>query len=237
MPKSSSALLKSANADLQASNAESSFASRLREAAAAKSFTRADLSRASGVDPKRISEYWKGPKSATADNLFPLANALSVSAEWLALGRGPREPGLVEVDDAEFVQVPEHDLRQLDDLSKGPVLGRAPMRRDWLQRSLGAALDVWVARSPADYAPLGIAAGAPLFLRDVDPAGLEEANLCIFRSHGHLLIARFSALRSGEQLAAGGRLGEFFVSAAQIGTAEDDLVPVARILGAPVRSF
>lgn len=59
------------------------FASRLKEALAARGMSQADLARISGVDKSRITRYLQGKYLAKQDAVYALAKALDVSEAWL----------------------------------------------------------------------------------------------------------------------------------------------------------
>jgi len=119
---SASASDKSASADSQVRNGGIAFSDRLQHAAAQKGWNQTRLAEASGIPRARINDYWKGPKEPASNYLFPIAEALSVSAEWLALGGpfpttpAPEPPPIVHTnlsdvaDQLGLIKVEEIDL-------------------------------------------------------------------------------------------------------------------------------
>jgi transcriptional regulator with XRE-family HTH domain len=56
--------------------------------------SQADLARACGVKPPSVSDWISGKtKRLSGSNLLAAARFLGVNPEWLASGKGPREPG------------------------------------------------------------------------------------------------------------------------------------------------
>lgn len=202
-----------------------SLAERLRATAEKKGFSQAALARESGVSTGSIHEYWKGPKQPSAQNLFAIANALSVSAEWLALGREPAKTQLVDAAAADWVQVPRFDLRQLDDTTKGEVIEAVPIRRDWLNRRLLTSTGLWMAELPSDYTEFGLSEGDVVICSDVDGTPAERW-VCIFRGLSGPFVARYKD-RPLRESVAGESMGEVFVTAEDLQHGE--IFPVARI--------
>lgn len=235
MVKSSTASDKSSLADYQVKDAKSAFGARVRAAAEKKGWNQKRLAEESEVAPARINEYWRGLKEATSQNLFSIAAALDAPAEWLALGtQSGRAVELAVASDVDVTDVEEYDLRQIAETGKGEPLSRTPMRRDWLQRSFGEWRDLWITALPADYRPLGLVQGHPVFAIDADAANMVEGGLYIWRINQGFVVSRFSHHRDGEQLAVGDRIGDYYVSPKRIGFDETEFNPIARILGQPV---
>lgn len=193
-----------------------------------------EVHRLSGISTSTLSRYRAGTGFPKSEHVFPLSDALRTTARWLLLGQ--HDPALVPAEDAEWVSLPEYDLRELSDEGKGPSLSSNPIRRDWLQRNLGEASNVWLARLPAAYPPLGLDEGDTVFMRDVAIGEtIPDRALLLWRVNGVQVIGRHSATMSGHQLQVGDRLGEFYVNTRQIGTADEQFIPIGRVLGAPVR--
>lgn len=199
--KSSIADIKSANADLQVLDRGFLFKDRLAAAMEDKSWTNKDLSTASGVPAKRISDYLRTGKVPSAEYLFPLAEALDVPAEWLALNRRPKlnAMAVANVDDAEWEDVPLFDLRNVTDTGKGEPQSWTPFRKDWLNRALGTSFDLYLVRLLSDYrSRLGdrdLHEGDLVFVREITPAELQDGHVVIWRREQGLMIARYSLQR------------------------------------------
>lgn len=235
--KSSSALSKSAKADSQPAKADDGLGLRLQEAAALKGWTQKKLSEVSGVPSARVNDYWNGKKNATTPNLFALADALDVSAKWLALGRGPRGDRLIDAANADWIEVEDFDLRQFDDRGKGEPVGRTMFRRDWLYLTLGESSGLWTTRTLAPDMAHALPAGAAIVCKD-HPSGeppLEGQNY-LFRVDGSIVLSRFS-YRLGSLGSIGDRVEERIITPADLNAGEHQFFIVARVLGALVRPF
>lgn len=202
--------------------------------------TRKWLAQEAGVSDSTISDCIERGV-AKAETAVAIARAFGRSVDWLLTGENGPMPRTGEkaarfslVEDAEWVMIPEFDLAQLVEDGKGPIVSETPFRRDWLQRTLTQSSGIWIAKLTVDYEPEGLRVGAPVFLRDVVAAELTDRNLCIFRVNEQLMMGRFSPALEGLQAVAG-RQPEFYVRASQIGVEEGQFVPVARVLGVPVR--
>lgn len=227
--KSSIADNKTTFADYQALESGNSFKDRLLQAVTEKGWKSVDLARESGVPGKRISDYLKGPKVPSAEYLFPIADALGVSAEWLALGRIANRAGLglLSVDDAEWVWVPRFDLREIRDEGKAPAVDTTPFRKDWLTSTLGTAAELWLAAMLTEYEPRGLAEGDLVFCREIEPVELLHGHLCFFRLGQGIIVGRY-ALRPDPSMV---KAGDNLVAPEDIGTDEGKFIPIARILG------
>ena len=64
---------------------------RIDEARVARGQTRAALAEAIGVSPSTVSEWYTKGTTPSAWHVIRLVEELGVSADWLLLGRGPRE--------------------------------------------------------------------------------------------------------------------------------------------------
>ena len=176
-----------------------------------------------------MSDYFAGSAIVGSEYLFALADALKVSPRWLLLGQTDPQL-LLEARDADWVSVPEYDLREFNEHGKGEPLGAMPVRRDWLAATIGTSSGVWTTRLLADYEAAGLLQSTPVFCGDIGTEDLQEGWACFFRINGGIVPARFS-FRSTSGFRAGDRLGELVVSASEIGTDDDRFEPISRILG------
>ena len=203
--------------------------SRLMDAMAGRDW--AWLSRETGIPDSTLSGYAKGgfPR---ADKAVQIARKLGKSVEWL-FGNGPPEsaaPIMADAGDADWVNVPQYDLRLVTDASKGNRIETIPIRRDWLNRRLMRANDIWLTELPSDYDAIGLAEGDVVVCSDIvarTGAGPEEGWVCIFRGQGGPFVARYSNRPAPERVAAAEQLGEAFITAADLQGGE--VQPVARI--------
>lgn len=185
------------------------------------------LSSETGISESTLGDYVKKGISR-ADYAVLIATALGETVEWLVAGR--RASGrLVEAEEADWVTISEYDLRELTDEGKGEPRLPTPFRRDWLNQTLGASAGLWLTRLLSGYPGAGLAEGTLVFCADIEPAELRdrERQLSLFRINGGLVVGRFSNLPVGS-IPPG---DDLFVYSSQIGHADNQYVPIARILG------
>lgn len=188
------------------------------------------LAEASGLSPSSISDYMKG-RSPRIDAALKIARALDVDLEWLfgdqdqrrRLDHAPDKGLLIDVNDADWVEVPEYSTYEIDERGKLSPITTTIMRKDWLYASLGDTSGIWITRAPSRYDPLGIDVGSMLFCKD-HPLGerMIHGAHYLFRVNGGIVIARF-ALRDGGD--------EETVLARDIGREEDQYQVVAHVIG------
>lgn len=207
--------------------APSAFGERLRARASEVGLGMAELGRAAGVKKQSMSGYWNGERLCGSDKLFSLSDALRVNARWLISGTGPKTGGdLVSVEDADWVDIPFFDLRNVTDTGKGEAQSWTPFRKDWLNRTLGTAFDLYLVRLLSDYrSRLGdrdLSEGDLVFVREITPAELAEGHIVIWRREGGIVTARYSMIRRGQDE------GDVIYSD-EVG--DDQFVPICRIYG------
>lgn len=173
----------------------------------------------------------RGP--ARSDVALAIAKALNVSVDWLLGGAAPRtSAAIADASSADWVEVPEYDLRELTDHSRGPIVSSTPIRKDWLNRTLGQSSGLWLGRLPADLARLDLREGDLVFVRDVELGEAQDGAIYIVRIWGHLTVARIEVIPSS----AGSREpDDRVISLKDIGTDDGQAILVARVLGAPLR--
>jgi len=218
---------KDGELDRQAPDA---FGRRIRERAAELGLESAEIGRLAGIKKQSMAGYWHGERFCGSERLFSLADALKVSARWLVEGIGPMADPVVDADDAAWVNIPQYDLRLITDSSKGNRIETIPIRRDWLNRRLMRATDLWLTELPSDYDAIGLAEGDVVICSDIvagSGAGPEEGWVCLFRGQGGPFVARYSNRPAPERLAAAEQLGEAFITAADLQGGE--VQPIARI--------
>lgn len=238
-PKSESTLRdnNSRFRDFQPETGISTFSERYIARVADIGLKDADISRLSGIPTSTLSRYRKGG-TPSSEHIFPLADALKSSARWLISGAG-ESTSLRAADDAEWVDLPEYDLRQLDDHSKGQPIGSTRFRRDWLNRSIGRDRGLWLAKLPGDYPSLDLQAGDQVICCDTSSDELAERQLCIWFMPliGKLIVARYSVLHRGNQIVVMDD-GEYWANPHLVdGRSKDggdDLYVVGRIVGRPL---
>ena len=175
----------------------------------------------------------RGP--ARADVAVAIATALGVSTDWLLKGSQRTGVGLADVNDADWIDLPEYDLRELSDESRGPVISTTPFRKDWLNRTLGQASGVWLTRLPADFPRLDLRVGDLVFVKDVPEGEALDGAIYIVRVWGHLTVVRLDSLHSDRATSADGSMEERRLSFSNIGRDDGKAILVARVLGIPVK--
>ena len=104
----------------------------MKARAATIGMSQADLCRSAGISKQSMSGYWNGDRLCPSDKLFPIADALGVSARWLVSGNGsPMPPIEHEGRDLAFedqlladLQLMTDDQRRLCRQIVDAVLGR-----------------------------------------------------------------------------------------------------------------
>lgn len=128
------------------------------------------------------------------------------------------------MEDADWVQVPEYSLFEIDEFGKLDPISAIPMRKDWLYTSLGENSGLWLARLPARYDALTIGTGTPLFCKDHRPGErLTEGTYYLFRINGGIVMAPFTYRDGGSTDDA--------VHSRDLGNEEDQYQVVARVVG------
>jgi hypothetical protein len=179
------------------------------------------LSRETGYGDSTLRDALRrGP--VRSDVALAIAKALSVSIDWLLTGE--RGNAVVAVEEADFVDVPEYSLFEIDEQGKLWPLMTTKIRKDWLYSSLGETSGLWIAAAPSRYEALGIEPMTMIFCKDHSPAErLIHGVHYVFRINGGVILARF-ALREDAS-------DEPTVLPRDIGHDDDQHIPVARIVG------
>lgn len=182
------------------------------------------LSEKTGISTSTISDYVRKGISR-ADNAVLIARALGTSVEFLIDGResaGPRP--MVDANDADWVEVPEYALLEIDELGKMDPISSTRFRRDWLYSSLGENSGLWIGRLPAPYDALTLNTGTPLFCRDHRKGErMVHGAYYLFRVNGGIVMARFALRDDGSD--------EHTVLSRDLGHEEDQYEVVARVVG------
>lgn len=215
----------SQNKDGQAANAKVAFGERLRAKIEASGLKDAEVARRSGISTSALSSYTKGRSFPNSEQLIPLCDVLGAEPRWLISGiEQPRS--IVSVEDAEWEDVPFFDLRNVTDTGKGEPQSWTPFRKDWLNRTLGTAFDLYLVRLLSDYrSRLGdrdLSEGDLVFVREITPAELADGHVVIWRREGGLKVARYSLQqrdRDDGDVIYPGEVGD------------DQFVPICRIYG------
>lgn len=177
-----------------------------------------------------------------AETAVAIARGLGVSLDWLLTGRESVVAGLgpADMSQIDLVELPEFDLRHMDNSGKGEAKASMLFRRDWLNRTFGTDKALWLTALPSDYPPLGLNEGDQVICRDVTREELHERNLCIWRMPltNQLLVARSTTVHRGNAVLVE-ESGEYWVNPWLL-EGDDrhsqgaDLVVVGRIVGRPL---
>ena len=176
-----------------------------------------------GIPASTLSDYVQRGVSR-ADNALKIARALQTSVEFLMDGRDAPQRHLIDANDAEWVEVPEHALLEIDERGKAPPIATINLRRDWLSSSLGEASGLWLTRLPAPFDALTLGTGAVLICKDHQSGErLFDGTHYLFWINGGVIMAPF-ARREGAP-------GDRVVLARDIGNLDDQYLPIARVVG------
>lgn len=221
---------KSINVDIDAAKRDSQdgivekIAARVRERAVALRFNARSLGEAVGVPSSSAHNYWNGTRGWPAEKLGQLAEILRTNVDVLVTGRDASRGHLIPADDADWVEVPEYALLEIDESGKMAPIATITLRRDWLSSSLGEASGLWLTRLPAPFDALTLGTGAVLFCKDWQAGErLFDGTHYLFWINGGVVMAPF-ARREGAP-------GERVVLARDIGNQEDQYHPIARVVG------
>jgi transcriptional regulator with XRE-family HTH domain len=219
---------KSMNVDTNATKRElqdrfvQEIAERVRDRAHALNMSARALGDALGIPSSTAANYWHGKRSWPSEVILSLADVLNTDVETLLRGR--RSGPLVDANDADWVDVPEYSLFEIDELGKLAPIVTSKMRKDWLYASLGETSGLWIAAAPARYEALNIEPMTMIFCKDHQPGErMIHGVHYLFRVNGGVIIARF-ALREDAS-------DEPTVLPREIGHEDDQHQVVARIVG------
>jgi len=186
------------------------------------------LSEKTGIPASTLSDYVQKGISK-ADNAVKIADAFGVTVDRLLTGRVVEQhvaPPVVAIDDAEWVSIPYFDLRNISDTGKGEPLSWTPFRKDWLNRTLGTAAELYLVRLLSDYesrrGDKDLYEGDLVFCRECEPSDLVDGYIVIWRREQGLKVARYS-LQSREREEGDVIYGDE--------VSDDQFVPIARVLG------
>jgi hypothetical protein len=179
-----------------------------------------------------MTNYWPGNRPYPIEALPHLAVALSTSVEWIVTGKelSPAS-SILDASDADWIEVPEYDLREMTDVSLGKPIANVPIRRDWLNVTYRATSALWLTRLLSDYPAADLAEGALVICRTITVAELAEGNVCLWRVQGKVVIGRFSVVPDASR-GDGGSASRYlasYIDPALGGAPADLLVPPSRI--------
>lgn len=209
--------------------AAAEFGYRLRGRATELGLTSATLGRQAAIPKQSMTGYWNGTRLPGSDRLFPLADALHLSARWLISGTGPRLPQkeVYDAEEADWVHVPIHDLRDFSDEGLGDAIGAAPIRRDWLNATLRTDSNLWLARLLADYPGAQLHEDQLVICQTLRREELRDRYVCLWRIGEAVVIGRYSATLDAAQATSPGGMAAFIDPS--LGVASNELlVPPSR---------
>lgn len=156
------------------------------------------LSRETGIPDSTLSGYLAAG-IANADKAVAIGRALERSVEWLMTGAefqglsaASVGASLVSVDVAEWVNVPELDLRYITSTSLGEASVIVPMRKDWLHATFRVSSGLWLTKLLADYQPAGLSEDSMVVCRTIIRSDLSENHVCLWRYNGTVVVGRYS---------------------------------------------
>lgn len=185
--------------------AAAAFGARLRERAAEKGRSSTEVARAAGIKRGAMTGYWNGDRVPPATKLFSIADFLESDARWLASGERGGAAGLVDAAAADWVEVSEYDLGQVDDDGLGEPVAVAPIRRDWLYSIVRTSTGLWLTRLLSDYTPAGLTEGTLVVCRSTRPEELAEGHVCLWRIANTVVVGRYSI--APDEMVARGIIG------------------------------
>ena len=210
------------------------FGAQMKKALEAQGRDMAWLHSQTGIATSTLSDYGKG-KLPRIDKAAAIAGALGVSLDKMLSTQRLSSVSVADADKAEWIEVLEFSLKAVNDEGLGEPISATSIRRDWLYNALGETKGVWITKMLAPYPAASLGEGAAIFCKNVSKGEmLVDKGLYLFRINGGLVVSRFSFREAGIML-AGDALGEDYVSFDQIGTDDDKLTPVARIIGVLAR--
>lgn len=220
--------------ELQATFVEG-MAKRVRTLGEKHGFTAASLGKAVGIPSSSVANYWEGKRPWPVEFVPQLADALSTNVEYLLRGVSTNAGTLRSVDDSDWIDIPEYDLRELTDEDRGPIVSTTPIRKDWLNRTLNQSSGLWLARLPADLPSLQLHEGDLVFCRNVEPGEAQDGAVYIVRIWGHLTVARIDSMLGNRMNSTEANLRDRALAPRDVGTDDEKAILIARVLGAPLR--
>lgn len=215
--------VKATKRELQDANVQA-VASRVRIRAESLNFNARSFGAALGLSSSTAANYWNGKRAWPSELLADVADVLKISLDQLLRGAAHRGPGLVDASEADWLQIPEYALLEIDELGKMDPISVTTIRRDWLYSTLGETSGLWIARLPAPYDAVSLNTGTPLICKDHRPGErMIDGTHYLFRVNGGIVMARFAFRDDGS--------GDRIVLSRDLGHEEDQYQVVARVVG------
>ncbi len=211
------------------------FAQRLRDQIEEIGLSPSEVARRAGISTSALSRYTNAQSFPNSEQLFPLCDVLVCDPRWLISGQRQAVGFLADAEEADWINIGEYDLRDLDHDARGLPKSTTPFRRDWLNRTLGQVSGLWLARLPADLPAVQLREGDLVFLQDVQSGEAQDGAIYIVRTWGHLTVARLDALQDTNRQPIESNLADRRIAFRHIGHDDGQAVLVARVLGVPLK--
>jgi hypothetical protein len=159
---------------------------------------------------------------------------VNITPKWL-IKRGPSRQNFAAraIEESYWIDVPEYDLRQVDEASKGETISSTVFRRDWLYLALGGTTGLWMTKTLSGDPVRGLPPGAPIFCKDQPKGEAPSEGNSISSAPTAVLCWRGSPYRPGNFI--GDRLGDQPVTPYDLEASDQQRFIVARVLGALAR--
>ena len=197
---------------------------RIREERQRLGLNQEAMAAAGGVTRNSQLAYEAGRTSPSADYLLSIGEH-GVDIAYVLSGNRikPSQP-VIDAEDAEWVEVGEHSLLEIDENGKMALFATTMVRKDWLYSSLGESSDLWITRLLTPYDPLQLSKGTIIICKDVRPGErMLNGVYYLFRINEGIVMAPFALRDPGGD--------ETTITPRDIGHDEDQYQPVARVVG------
>lgn len=220
---------------------------RIRERATEVGYSSAALAEKLQIGKSSMANYWAGKRAFPIEKLEELADALKTDVDWLIRAAQPRSTIVMDAAAADWVSLPEYDLRAITAHGKSEPLSATTFRRDWLNRTLLTDSNLWTTRLISGYPPSGLSEGEQVIVQDMALSDLAEGHLCIWGMDfmGELsnrLVGRYSMRAYNKGLLDDGDGGNL-IDPGLVGPDEhgmggpDRYFLIGRILGRPLAAI
>lgn len=225
----------------------SGIAARIRDRASTLGLSSAALAEKLEIGKSSMANYWAGKRAFPIEKLEQLADTLKTDVDWLIRAAQPKPTIVMDASSADWVSLPEFDLRAITASGKGDPLGSTVYRRDWLNRTLLTDSSLWTTRLISGYPPSGLDEGEQVIVQDMSLSDLAEGHLCIWGMDlmGELtsrLVGRYSMRAFNKGLLDDGD-GGILIDPGLVGADEhgqggpDRYFLIGRILGRPLAAI
>lgn len=141
-------------------------AGRIAARAADLELKQSEIAAKLGIPKTTMGRIWKGENLPDTAILFPLCDLLGISPRWLLYGGEEFAP---QLPDEDWLSLPLYKFGRLSRDGKGEPSGQMPLRRDWLERKLSGAADLWLTEMPNDLLDDVAGEGETIICSDVAP--------------------------------------------------------------------